>query len=661
MLRSRLARFAPLVFVPLALLYLWPLAIHPNWVAYPPGSNYTDLLLSHLPNAVYWRDSLARYGQWPLWNGQIYAGLPFAADPLAGIWYPPALALLALPLPFGFNLLVALHLAWAGFGVFRFLRAEGLAWPGSAMGAVAFAGTPKLVAHLGAGHVSLVYALAWTPWLLLAVRAAVQSAGAPPWCAVARGALAGAPMALVFLADVRWAFYAGILAVAYWATEVFRRARSERGPGGREGWARRLLALAGFGVFFLLLSAVLALPLAELVRLASRSALTLADGGTYSLPAAYLIGLVIPNLYGFHEWMTYLGVVPLLLALAGLGRRTWFWAGVALVAAAYSLGTNFVLFPLVFRLLPLATFLRVPPRAWFLVDLAAAALAAHGLQRLLDDWLPILTRRYAALNIRLPSARATAGTLVVLTVLDLVRVDSTLLDVRPIPVVPAAVWLQQQPGLFRVYSPTFSLPYGDALQHVDGVDPLQLSSALTLIEPAIGVRAAGYSVVVPAYSAADVARGIAFNQPDAARLAGLDVEYVVSDFDLTGPGFEHLRDFAGTRVYLNAAWAGRAWVEGQAPGTAVVTDWSPNRVEVQASGPGRLVLSEINYPGWQVLIDGQAAALETAQGALRAVQLAPGAHVVSFVFSPISVYLGGAFSLLGLVALALLIWAQRRA
>jgi hypothetical protein len=422
-----------------------------------------------------------------------------------------------------------------------------------------------------------------------------------------------------------------------------------------------LLAFACFGVFLLLLSAVLALPLAELIRLASRSALTLADGGTLSLPPNYLIGLVIPDLYGFHEWMTYLGVVPLLLALAGLGRRTWFWAGVALAAAAYSLGTNFVLFPLVFRLLPLATLLRVPPRAWFLVDLSAAVLAAHGLQRLLDNWLPLLARRYATLNIRLPSARAVAGALLVLTVLDLLRVDSTLLEVRPVPVDQAAVWLQHQRGLFRVYSPTFSLPYGDALQHVDGVDPLQLSAALSLIEPAIGVRPTGYSVVVPAYSAADVARGIALDQPDAARLAALDVKYVASDFELTGAGFEHLVDFGATRIYLNQAWVGRAWLEGQAPGRATVTYWSPNRVEAQATGPGRLVLGEITYPGWQVRVDGKPAALETVDGALRAVQLSAGSHVASFEFMPLSVYVGGTFSLLGLVALAVLVWAQRRA
>jgi hypothetical protein len=654
---SWLARLAPLAFLPLALLYLWPLALHPNWVAFPPGSIVSDLLLSHLPNAFYWRDALARYGQWPLWNDQILAGLPFAADPLSGIWYPPALALLVLPLPLGFNLLLALHLAWGGYGLFRFLRAEGMPTPACALGAVAFAGTPKVVAHLGAGHVSLIYAVAWTPWLLLAIRRAASPPGPTRWRGLAPGALAGALLATIFLADVRWAYYAGMLALAFWVATALEQGAAEV----RQAIAEHGVALFGFGLFFLLLSAVLALPLIQFVSLSSRTALTLADGGVYSLDPRYLIGLVIPDLHGFHEWMTYVGVVPLLLALAGVGRRTWFWAALALLAAAYSLGTNFVVFPLAFRFLPLAALLRVPPRAWFLVDLSAAVLAAHGLRRLLDDWLPLLARRYATLKIQLPAPLTLAGALVVLTVLDLVRVDGTLLEVRPIPTDQTAAWLGQQPGLFRVYSPTFSVPYGDPLQHVDGVDPLQLSVGLSMIEPAIGVRAQGYNVVVPAFGPADAARGYAFSLPDAAKLASLDVKYVASDFDLTGPGFEHLQDFGPTHVYLNQDWAGRVWVEGQAPGAAMITFWSPNRIEAQATGPGQLVLSEIDYPGWQVRVDGQPAQLERAQGALRAVQLSAGTHTVTFDFRPLPVYVGGALSLFGLAALALLIWTQLRA
>src|SRR5579859_4579096 len=688
----RLSALAALACLALALLYLWPLALHPSWVAFPPRSNFTDLLLSHWPNAQYLRDSLARYGQWPLWNDQIFAGLPFAADPLSGMWYPPALALLVLPLPLGFNLLLAAHLAWAGWGMFQFLRAEGLGTPASALGAAAFAGTPKLVAHLGAGHVSLVYAVAWTPWLLLAMRAAVAGpayASSRPWTSLARGATAGTVMAITFLADVRWAFYAGLLALAYGVVTALTGDRQRRVASEQSQRRGYLYALAGFGFFFLAFSAVLALPLVELTRLASRGALTLADGGTYSLPPIYLLGLLIPDLGGFAEWMTYLGVVPLLLALGGLGQRTWLWWAVALLAAAYSLGTNFVVFPVVFRFMPLASLLRVPPRAWFLVSVAAAVLAGHGLQRLLEEGLPWLRRRYAGgdltspapLPLReggrkpqsgearqsgawVPSARTVAVVLLALTVLDLARVDSTLMEVRPAPALPpASIWLRQQPGLFRVYSPSYSLPYDDGLQHVDGVDPLQLSDALAVIGPATGVVTSSYSVTVPPFGSDDLASANASASLSAHALARLDVKYVAAEFDLHDPGFEKVQTFGSTRIYWNQAWLGRAWVEGavagQAAAPASVSYWSPNRVEVQADGPGRLVLSEIIYPGWQAWVDGQPAPIVTADGALRAVPLAAGRHQVTFEFRPFTLTLGAALTGLGLLLYVLLPWTHR--
>jgi len=53
--------------------------------------------------------------------------------------------------------------------------------------------------------------------------------------------------------------------------------------------------------------------------------------------------------------------------------------------------------------------------------------------------------------------------------------------------------------------------------------------------------------------------------------------------------------------------------------------------------------------------------LKALRGALRAVQLPAETHTVAFEFRPPLVYLGGALSLLGLAALALLIWTQLRA
>jgi hypothetical protein len=387
--------------------------------------------------------------------------------------------------------------------------------------------------------------------------------------------------------------------------------------------------------------------------------LTLAEAATFSLPPIYLLGLIIPNVGGFHEWMTYLGVVPLLLAIAGISRRTWFWAAAALVGVAYSLGSNFVLFPLVFRLTPGAALLRVPPRAWVIVALSAAILAGHGLQAVNERWLPLLAQRYAARKWRMPSGRAVAVAALALTVLDLMRVDYSLIEMHPLPNLgPAAAWLLGQPGLWRVYSPSYSLPPGDGLQHLDGVDPLQLAGPLHFIERATGVAAGGYSVTVPKFcDGCDLATANAGATLDATLLAKLDVKYVVSEFPITAAGLEWERSFGRTQVYVNREWAGRAWVEGG--GEASVTEWTPNRVTARATGPGRLVVGEMTYPGWRATLDGRPVKIETVDGIFRAVDLPAGEHSVVFEFLPVTVIAGGILTLLSIAALGILLWRTR--
>jgi hypothetical protein len=96
-------------------------------------------------------------------------------------------------------------------------------------------------------------------------------------------------------------------------------------------------------------------------------------------------------------------------------------------------------------------------------------------------------------------------------------------------------------------------------------------------------------------------------------------------------------------------------------GRVEITRYEANRVNLQTHSGGNsiLVLSENDYPGWRVYVDGQSADLVRVNYALRGVMLGAGDHQVSFVYRPWSV-MGGL--LLSLIAgVGLIILSRRKA
>jgi uncharacterized membrane protein YfhO len=86
--------------------------------------------------------------------------------------------------------------------------------------------------------------------------------------------------------------------------------------------------------------------------------------------------------------------------------------------------------------------------------------------------------------------------------------------------------------------------------------------------------------------------------------------------------------------------------------------WAPNAITATATGPGRVVLSEIDYPGWTVVVDGKPAALETAHDVLRSTSIPEGTHQLTFEFEPRTVFIGLAVGICGLVILGWMVWRR---
>ena len=92
---------------------------------------------------------------------------------------------------------------------------------------------------------------------------------------------------------------------------------------------------------------------------------------------------------------------------------------------------------------------------------------------------------------------------------------------------------------------------------------------------------------------------------------------------------------------------------------AKITRFTANGLEIEATGPGLLVVSEYYYPGWHALVDGEPAGIVRAEGVLRGVYLSDGEHLVEMIYRPRAVALGAILTVLVLVVLTVS-WLKSR-
>jgi hypothetical protein len=639
---------------------LWaPAWRQPDSVWYPPGADFSDLTVTHWPNMQLVAHSIRRWGEVPLWRPWIMGGAPFVGNPLSALFYPPNWLFAIVPVTPAFHVLFAFHLFVAGATAYGLARwSYGCSAGAAFLAGLGYAVTPKLIAHIAAGHVGLSQAFAWLPLSVALLRAAFswQSAG---WAAAC-----GSVLALICLADPRVAFYDALLLAIYAAYRLlgtWRRAgiRATLSLGAR---------LAVVPLMTFLVGAVQILPTLELMASTTRSSLSVIEAGRDSLPWRYLVGYLIADRGGYHEWMTYLGLLPLALAALALWRSTererWFWAALATGCVVYSLGIHTPLYPLLYRLVPSLGWVRVPPRALLLAILAVNLLAAMGVDALLAEWQPLARRRAtlaaaasfmgcAALGIgfalllrgqvpanvlslaivgaatsvviwvalhmpdrfkaSMSGAALVQGAMAALLLGDLVPVARSLLVLRPASEVwaegaeVAAFLSAREERPFRVYSPSYSIPQHVGalwgIEQLDGVDPSQLRWTAAYMSLAGGYAGTGYGVTIPPFpDDVDVHTAFRTAVPNAALLGLLNGQYVVAEFPIDAANLRLEARVGSSYVYLNERTLPRAFLLYRAQ---PVTGWEEAQAQLHAGydpSAGALVeggTALSGPPGWQ--------------------------------------------------------------
>src|SRR6266545_2185815 len=326
----------------------------------------------------------------PLWNREIFGGMPFVAAGSGDIFYPTWLLRFIVPVTTAGNLSFSLHYILAGLFTYLLLRRLRVGWTGSVVGGLAYELTGLIASYPSPGHDGKLFASTMLPLILLALVLALRDRrwyGYP---------LLAAATGLTLLGHFQLAYYS-LIAAGLFALYLTLEEVGDSGAGERV--LRLSLALVavliGFGV-----AAIQILPFFEYIPFSPRAqGYHGFEGSTsFAIPWDHVPEFFLKNFVGSREtyWGSnpiklhseYLGLPVVVLAALGVAapgrRRQILWlGGIGLLFLLISLGAATPFYKLWWTVMPLVKKTRAPGMVFYVVALVTAMFAGLGADRAL--------------------------------------------------------------------------------------------------------------------------------------------------------------------------------------------------------------------------------------------------------------------------------------
>lgn len=659
--RDKLIKTAPWLFTLVLAIGLTRLFWATLWAG--GGLVGGDIYSYFYPQKQFYGEAL-RAGEIPLWNNRTGHGYPTVGESQTGVFYPFHLLYAVLDLNTAYNSIQIGHYVLAFIWCWLLARRWGLA---------------TVPAWLAA----TVYTYGWLPPRMCVEWAALGAAWFPAalWCletflqtgrrrylgclslVLAVQMLAG-HFHLAFITQLTVAGYV-VSRLWWWTADVQPAVLQQR--------SRVLLwcsgaVLCGFGLAALQLG-----PTWELKQLSQRAALgDEHDPGYGFIPWSYLGQLIAPWDYyapGYHlaetspgssrtntvEAHLYCGLLPLIIIGLGLLFRTssadprrgiwWLFAGCSLL---YATGT---LMP-VARHLPGFGFFNGVGRYGIIFNLSIGLLSGEALQRLVHRGAN--TRK---ISIMLLILAATVGD--TWWVSNLVQ-HSVVVAKPPLNALtssPIRDELSRSPASVRLFCRGANLPnlLGVASTPVYlGIGPREYFDPQWALPQPLPYESNPTLQQVQWLQRAGVTHILSFTPLDlsawpATLLVATPDPFLNRAWGRSPGDAFFLYELAGTRGRV-------AWETPSPSATATITDYRANSVTISTDSPtgGTLILTDLRWPGWTVQIDGLPVVPvndDHRLGPYRAVVVPAGQHVVKWLYSPLSFWIGVGISLLTCVTL----------
>jgi len=349
--------------------------------------------------AEWWK----KLGHVPLWNPEIFGGMPFVAGMSGDLLYPTAWLRLVLPTHVAMNLGFVIHYVLAGLFTYWFLRRWRVSWTGAVVGGLAYQLAGVVGSYVSPGHDGKLFVTTMLPLTLTGLTIGIRDRRLEGYAIVALG------VGLMMLSPHPQMAQYALLAAGLFALYLTLGDGSVTTPKARVtslGLAAAAVAV-GVGV-----SAIQYVPFYAYIPYSPRDSSVLhnfAWSAAYAIPWAHVPELVIPRFTGetfngtywgpnglkLHS--EYLGLLVVALAIVGAAdkqrRRMILWlGGIGLLFLLIALGASTPFFRLWWAVVPFSKSMRAPGMALFIVAFVTAVLAALGADRVTNGTAPRFAR-----------------------------------------------------------------------------------------------------------------------------------------------------------------------------------------------------------------------------------------------------------------------------
>lgn len=632
------------IIIGLATIFYLPILLNPNLIL----RRGNDLQEQFWPVFYFIKQQLFAHHTLPLWNNLFFSGIPLLPDPQFPLFYPPYILFLLFPIDIAFLLLIIFHIFSGGIGSYLVAKhALGLSKGASVFTAMLFLSAPRLAGYLEAGHLGLVEATAWLPFIILATWKLVKKPTFA-WTIFLAISFSGVfyTHTVIFLLTLPTTIFLFIVLIISIKPKYF--------------WIQRM------GLFLLCapltfgLTAITLLPQIEWIPQTTRF-LLLQDRDVYPKWLSYkefLQNILTPWLGELREidtekWLTF-GFTPLLLALIGffLFKKKLLQSimalgilGVVLIA----LNNLSPIYPL-FVSLNWYVLMRVSTRVWFIPTFLIIFLAGFGLDRLKKQGIPRVFIVIFAIIVIGESV-----------FLSWERLFKPIPSQNKFATQEIYEFLEKDHDRFRVFCLNRCLSQKEAakanLELVEGYNTIQQRNYYQEMLQLTGSYWNYYTLSLPPIGAY-IFEGL---KPDARSLGEFNVKYVISPYVLADKNFVLQKKYNNYSVYQNLLFQPRAYflgIDQKFSSPANIIKYSPNTISVDTSSAqtNTLVLAEVWSPGWKAYLNGQkeVPVLEKPN-TLRAVEVNPKILFVDFRYEPESYKWGRLITLSTLLVLFILI------